>query len=962
MKKIYILLIIMILLQLSVFGQQLKSITGLVLDNANAQPLPGASIVLKNNSKGTIADQEGKFILENLKQDKFTVIVSFIGYESKTINCDLTNKNTDNYKIELKQKVNAIENVEIIAQTEGQQQALLQQKNSTNIKNIISAEQIQSFPDMNAAEVLQRIPGITIQRDQGEGKFVQLRGTPPELTNFNINGEQISSPEGGVRYVGMDIIAADQIDFIEVTKVLTPDMDGDAIAGNVNVITKKAQDTLAKISASVSGGYNNLMQTDNEQIQFSYGQRIRKFGFQMNSSYYRNSQGSHNMEYDYTRGPILSEAQDGDTTENFYILYKDIELRHYTIERKRIGISATFDYNANERNSFYLRTMYNRYTDNEQRRRLIYGLSDANSLLEYREAGMERETKERMKIQEISSIILGASHKLHNKAKLEYEISYSLATDQTPNTMYASFDNGGITMVIDKSEARWPKVTFPYQSDSIDAFTYKNYEFDNLQMMHGLVTDRNLTSKMSFQLPYKLSDNQNGYIQFGVKFRSKDKNRDNESQSFNKYFKKVSLYSQTAPELILPTVSNDFSETNLLNRNYVIDHTISPANMRAFYEAHPQHFKFDEAETWEETYGEDYQASEDIYSGYIMFRHDIQNLMVLGGVRYELTEINNSAVKAGINYEAGGVLYMDSIQDKRTHKFFLPQIQLKYSVNERTNLRAAATYTYSRPNFDDILPYRRDDDSDIEIGNPWLKYPLSLNIDLLAEKYLRQKGIISGGVFYKKIDNIVFRYVRNAHEGKNFNIYGLKEIAMAVNGQEAHVFGAEILTQFKLGFLNNFLKNFGLFGNYTFTESNAYISKRVPQNENDIIFIFNESNSDFFTTSKDNEVIPLPGQAKHTFNLALFYETEKFYVKVSTNYHSAFLDELGNDKGLDVYYDESLHIDLTANIQLNKYLKCFVDVMNITNEPLRYYMGSRNYFKQQEYYSWWGRVGVKFDF
>ncbi|MBN1953370.1 MAG: TonB-dependent receptor, partial [Bacteroidales bacterium] len=273
---------------------------------------------------------------------------------------------------------------------------------------------------------------------------------------------------------------------------------------------------------------------------------------------------------------------------------------------------------------------------------------------------------------------------------------------------------------------------------------------------------------------------------------------------------------------------------------------------------------------------------------------------------------------------------------------------------------AAATYTYSRPGFEDILPYRiENEDGDIKKGNPTLNFPFALNLDLLAETYLSDNGIISGGLFYKKIDDFVFKFVRRAHEGANFNRYGLKEITMPVNGIEAFVYGAELQTQFKLSFLDGFFSDFGLYGTYTFTESEAYISKRYPQNENDVIYSYDDYASEFFTNSEEMEVISLPGQAKHTANLALFYDSDKVYIKISANYHSPFLAALGNDSGLDVYYDECLHLDFTAKIKLSDQVTIFADLANLTNEPLRYYMNSREYFKQQEYYSFWSRVGIK---
>jgi TonB-dependent receptor len=612
--------------------------------------------------------------------------------------------------------------------------------------------------------------------------------------------------------------------------------------------------------------------------------------------------------------------------------------------------------------------MYNHYSDDEIRRRKQHSLSDANTLLDYRETSIHHDVRDRLINQEISTLNLGGEHTLFLGSTLDYEGSYSIATERMPKYMYADFDQGGIDVRINKADPIWPRVEYIDAQDSADAVNWGAYDFNELTFRKSEVIDINQTFKMNFKLPYLMGNNQGGYLKIGGKVRFKDKERDNDAQVFSKYYPVFlppprKIYSQTAPPLNLTTVQGDFEELNLLNQNYELTHMVDPQKMQDFYEEHPQHFKFDEQSTWEDTYQEDYTAEEDIYAAYIMVRHDIKKLMLMGGLRYEQTNLSYTAQDAWLDYEDGGVLKKAEKTDMRTKKFWLPQFQAKYEISDFTNLRAAVTYSYSRPNFDDIIPYRRvSDNGDIDKGNPTLDYPYSLNIDLLAEHYLPSNGIISGGLFYKRIDNFIFKYVRRAHEGENFNLYGLREITMAVNGIKADVYGAEIQTQAKLSMLPGFLKNFGVFLTYTLTESDAYISKRYPQNEKDVIFEFNDYNSEFFTNTDETEVIPLPGQAKHTVNAALFYETKKFYIKLSTNYHTQFLDELGNDSGLDVYYDKSLHMDFTADYKITKNLNCFIDVINLTDEPLRYYMGSRDYFKQQEFYSWWGRIGLKLNF
>lgn len=192
-----------------------------VQDANTKEALTGATISLENTLLGAISDIKGAFYIADIPLQSVSIRVSLTGYTTKIFRHDFV-KGPAVISITLEPDGISLAQVEIKGKAEGQIRAMIEQKRAESIKNIVSAEQIATFPDMNAAEVMQRIPGITLQRDQGEGRFVQLRGTPPELTNFNINGEQIPSPQGGVRYVGMDIIPADQIEFIEVSKVMTP--------------------------------------------------------------------------------------------------------------------------------------------------------------------------------------------------------------------------------------------------------------------------------------------------------------------------------------------------------------------------------------------------------------------------------------------------------------------------------------------------------------------------------------------------------------------------------------------------------------------------------------------------------------------------------------------------------------------------------------------------------------------
>lgn len=936
---------------------QSNKVSGRVVDAETSEPLPGAGIRIENTTIGTITNLNGYFELGNIRSNKTTLIISYISYESVRLVCDFSQQDVLEFTIELAPATTKLQEVEIRGQAKGQVKAMLEQKLAVNIKNVVSSEQIEHFPDMNAAEAIQRIPGITLQRDQGEGRFVQLRGTPPELTNFNINGEQIPSPEGDVRYVGLDVISADQIEYIEISKVLTPDMDADGIGGNVNIITKAAEGEEPDVRASLAAGYNNLRQTGNYQVQFSYGQRFNKFGFNMNSSYYVNNQGSDNMEFEYAKGPFWGSTDEG--RDNYFVQYREMQLRHYDITRKRIGLSATLDYKFNENSMIYLRGMYNSFSDNEIRRRVIYELDDAVSEHYYLYGGIDRDVRDRLKIQEISSLNIGGEHKIWG-ATVDYEGAYATAREEQPERIEALFDSPGqaITMQFDVGEPNWPRIGLPNPRDSINAVNYDEYEFEELLFANGLITDHNITSKLNIEIPYQFGY-QGGYIKFGGKVRLKEKERDVDANALGAYFTTSNIYPGTGPGISLPFFDDGFRETNLLDRNYAVDNIPSPQKLKDFYEFYPQFFIIDRTDSKVQSYSVDYLANEKIYAGYFMVRHDIDKLMLLGGLRYERTDIDYEGRK--INTVKNRFSDMDTLYDKRSHEFLLPQFQAKYTINDNFNLRAGFTYTYSRPNFEDVLPYREIDRKKVTYGNPNLEYPQSMNMDLLGEKYLKGGGLLSGGLFFKQIDNFIFYYKRFAHEGDPAD-YSLVEITKAINGINAFVYGAEVQVQSKLLFLPGFLSDFGVYLNYTYTYSEAFINKRLPANYTDAVVIFGEDDLSAFSSETEKEQITLPGQAKHSTNLAVFYETPKFTARISANFHDDFLYQLGADEDLDEYYGKAWHFDFTANYAITNYLKVFTDFINLSNAPLKFYLGTPDRILQQEYYSWWGRIGLKLNF
>lgn len=936
-------------------------ISGKITDAKNGNPLVGATVMITVQNIGSLSDANGNYLLTGVPSGEHILEISYLGYQPVAITVNVIEGTPLVKNISLEPSLNELTGVDIVSRAEGQVKAFAEQRDAENIVNVVSAQMIQSFPDLNAADALQRVAGVSLQRDQGEGRYVQLRGTPPEFTNFNINGIQLPSPESEIRTVGMDIVNASQIQTIQVAKVITPDMNADAIGGSVNLITKRAESYEPEIKALMAGGFNNLRQSPNGELQFTYSQRKGRFGFLLNSNMNYTHQGADNIEFKYEKGVFFGD----EGPDNYHIQYNEVQLRHYDLKRTRTGLSATLDYYLDENNVVYVTGMYNHYKDDEIRRRKVYTLDDALSERSYLYGGIEHDLRDRIEEQLLSVINIGAEHTF-GSVKLDYEVSWAEAIQRQNNGMEVTFDNPGQAIFIqfDRADPEYPKATFPDPDNAGQATDYDNYELEDLLFTNELSEDINVTGKLNLKLPYTINENHKGYFKVGTLIRGKNKYRDVRATSYAAYSTTSRIYPLPGDTLSLLRVAGDFKDDNLLDKGYEMEAMPDPDKMRDFYEEFQNLFIYGSSgitETRERTFGEDYLASENVYTGYAMFRHDYKKLMILGGLRYEQTDIIYQGYR--INKRSSGYITgIDTIDDSRRQAFFLPNFQLKYTPAPGVNYRAAITYSYARPNFRDVIPYRvQSERSEVRFGNPDIDYPLAMNIDLLAEKYWRGRNMISGGLFYKEIQDFIFNYRIFGFEGdpREANLSRV-QVQIPLNGQRASVRGAEISGNVFFNGLPGHWKNLGVFANYTYTNSTAIINKRLPANDFSNIILFGEDYDELFFENQD-ERLPLPGQANHTVNFALFYDKQKVYFKVAVNYTDAFLNALGADADLDEYYGANFRVDLNGYYQFNDYIQVFGDVRNVTNEPLRFYLGApeNGRLLQQEFYSFWARLGLR---
>ena len=912
--KSFFLTILFLLSISNVHAQDNGIITGTVTDAVSGQTLPGATIKLVGTYTGVATDVRGSYSLF-VEEGDVELEFSFIGNKSIIQKVNITAGETLVLDVALGGDVNELETVLVTATLAGQMRALNQQKSADNLKNIVSADQIGKFPDQNAAEALQRVPGVNIQRDEGDGRFVLVRGLSPNFTNISVNGEQIPSPDAGARFVALDAIPASQLASLEVTKAITPDMDGDAIGGSVNLITPTAQSEKLKIVGSTSLEYNSGIEKTSGQGNLSLSQRVAdgKFGYIINGSYSASRKGSDRYELD---------GWDGDHPDGL----DEFIVGDYEIDRNRIGLSATLDYKIGKNSKIYLRSLYSELQELEQRRETAnVAENDDDDILEY---SSEKELKHRQENQGVYSLNLGGNH-ISSKFKLNYSVSYAQAFQDTPFNDKIVFKNDeDVTWGVDLSDEFNPKLTNYTYDGSASAFGNSgNYILDGGEQSSTTAKDENTTLKFDIAIPLSLGDN-TGEFKFGAKTRLKDKSYSfNNAQEFE--------LADGVNDLTLSQFQSAYTDNNFMNGDlgesigYFPDHS----NFFNYLDANSSSFETDGAILDEESALESYQASEDVYAGFTQGKIQIDKLMILGGVRYELTKVKYK----NAFWDADAEAPIPSITEN-DYGFILPMLHFKYSINSNTNLRAAITKSYARPNFEALVQGAEiaATDQEASISNPDLQPVESWNFDLFGEKYLGTVGILSGGIFHKNLNNFIYQ---QTYDG-NILSYTDFEITQSVNGDEASITGIELAWQQNLTFLPGKLKGLGIYANYTFSESTASVVN--------------------FSEGSDLTEIDLPGQSKHIGNLALSYALGGFNARASINFNGSYIAEI--DGGDLILIDDRKQIDLSISQSfMNNKFTGFIQLNNITDENQIELYNTRSTPKERQQYGFWGRVGLKFN-
>ncbi len=854
--------------------------TGEVLDKVEIS-VEGLNLV-------AISNMEGSFLLSNVPAGEQTLICSFIGLPAETVvvtvvaGQTLTQNITFNFGAEIDVKASPYQ--------VGQAKALNKQKNAINITNVISADQMGQFPDKNAAEATQRIPGLTLYRDMGEGRYVLIRGTEPRLNSTTINGERLPSPEKDRRNVALDTIPADLLESIEVSKALTPDMDGDAIGGTVNLVTQRAPENM-RLSASLGLNYNDMAGDTGYNGTFAWGQRFadQKFGVLVSASASTQDRETHNIEPEYDDGEL-----------------DELQMRAYNGSRDRNGLTIDLDWRNSDRSSYYLRTLYTNYQDEEARRRKRERPG---------KDAIVRDIKERLQESDIFSLTFGGENIVGQSLVIDYHLARNTAKEETDTRLTSGFEQEDVIFdpnvsadFIDPNNIR----ANPLNED------INEFVFDEAEEEYKVAEEEDWVGAINFTQAFYRDADFSGLWKAGAKARLKTKDQNVD----------VWVY-EAEDDLMLTDMLGDWKPSSpFFNGQYDIGQFHDIGMMRALVASGDL-----ESERILEEDLADFDSSEDTYAAYGMVELIFGGkTTILGGVRVENTTTHYDAWELAFD-EEGDPLELMPVQGGKEYTEWLPQFHLVYKLNNKSNLRAAITKTLARPNFEDLAPFRliSYEDEEIEMGNVDLDVTTAWNLDLLYEIYLEPVGVFSAGLFYKDLTDNVFLFTYDEDiDGDTW------EIVQPRNGDSATLWGAEFAYQNMFTKLKGGWSGLGLYANYTWTDSEA----RYPDRD---------------------EVSKLQGQSSSIGNLALIYEKYGFSGRLSFNHHGKYILEVGGGPEEDLWVDDHFQIDFTARQRLTDKINIFLEFINIGDEPFRVFEGTSDRTRQEEYYSWWAVLGVRFN-
>ena len=853
-------------------------IKGTVTDVNTGEPLLGATVLLKEAGKKQLVPLDGTFSFKNVTPGSYELVISYVNYNTRSQPVTAYSRHVTEIKVSLEPKITELYSILVVGGGADADRSLrAREKNANQLVNIVSAKNIELLPDITVANVMQRVSGVTIEKNSsGEARYPIIRGMEKRYINTLVNGIKIPSPDNKSRFIPLDLFPTELLERLEISKSLTPSMEGDAIGGTINLVMKDAP-VNKLMQVNFSKGYNNIFKQQSF-IQFPHAGINKQSPSEINGRNYEASPGDFpvsNLNYAALNNPVnttagitignrfgkgkklgillsgsyqnifsgtrstffLPNAQPGlDNIPQFIDLYS----RWYSTQNQRLGVNAKFDYKINQHNKI---SWFNTYVQlNMYQTRQSFDTVALNSLV-------DESYRSTWQYQSIYNSTIQGVHQLTPSWVFDWSAGYSIANNHMPDQ--AQFTHEYPVLVTGSG-----KVT----KGSPDILSGMSRAW-----LHN--SDKDLSAYINLTKQMRLL-NRAFELKFGGLIR--DKKRDN-------------FYNSYALNPQLPAGSS----VQLFTHIYDAVYTFKGSNAVAALN------------------GNNYTFDEDVAAGYVQGKWQLLNrLEVLGGVRVENTHQQyNTELGPEVDARTGKISYTD----------VLPSAQIKYLLGINRLVRLSYYKALARPQFAELIPDGPDNyETFKEKGNPaTLNHSLADNFDLRYESFHGVADQLLLGVFYKRIKDPI------------------EYTAVKVGVTSQNLIPTNIGTATNYGFEAVFTKYFGEFGisaNYTYTQSKV---------TNDSMLYSYRNDAGIRTSKYVSETRPLQGQANHVGNLSLIYKSHRigFDAQLAFVYTGERISLVSPYAGLHYWQQPYKGLDLSFEKRIIKRLTFYTKINNLTNSP-----------------------------
>ncbi|MDQ9092337.1 TonB-dependent receptor [Pseudoalteromonas haloplanktis] len=799
-----------------------------------------------------------------------------------------------------------MEEIVVTGQQYARIKALDVKRSSVSVMDALSTDNLGRLPDKNAAESLNRLPGVSVLIEKGEGQFASIRGIKPDWNNVTINGFTTGSPEkdGSGRQMPLDILGGELLETIEVYKARTPDMDGQGIGGSINIVTKKPLS-----QADFQGTVNLRMGIEEADQANPYYDKVSPYnvdftlsgklsdqlgwilGASKNHRQYL-AQGVYQDDWAEVAGAEFPEQ----TKNNYYIVDRDRETYMFGLE-----------YKATDDTSLMLQAFSSQFEEFQHRNRFRKGIEQDSAYIsnitengfdvqeegvfiraDLRREDTEKELKNYSLIGQTTINDWTLDYGINYGQNEVYEESHSWDFRQTSGV---NLGGGHVTILdngISDLQATDSKLNNP------ENLRFNSYE-NPIEQAEQEITSIKFDARYSYMLSSFV-----GELKFGAKFTESDKTFNNTANSYQ--IEKLNIADFNIDDGAFQNNINGYQQDNVwLNLN----------GLNSLFNTSPELFFSDQESNTINSKAADKEVQEKTQAIYAMNTFDFDDWQFIVGARWEKTDVESRAFQRIDNGFKDANVSGSSAE-------VLPSLLANYHVTEDLLVRASWTKSLGRPNYGDISAsssYSVDEDGEgvLNIGNPDLKPYLSSNLDLSIEWYFKPSSILSLALFKKDVDNMIIADTQiikgGVYDGVDYGIEKLNVVTLK-NSDSASIEGYEFNVQYQF---DTFIAPLnGLGTNYSFTSIDAN-----------------------FFDSETGEERKLEGQPETLHSLTVFYENYDFYIGFTYNYNAEFLTDINNivDASDDVSQGEFGRWDFRASYNASNDLTVYLDVNNLNDEP-----------------------------